>query len=41
MVPLKQDNPDLKPNSMIANFDLIQNTINEAMNNKQLQPCFI
>lgn len=41
MVPLKQDNPELKPNSMVSNFDLIQNTINEAMNNKQLQPCFI
>lgn len=41
IVPLSQDSPTLKPHSMISNFDLIPQTIEAALNNKQLQPCFI
>lgn len=41
MVPLKQDSPTAKPHSMVSNFDLISETIDMAMNNKQIQPCFI
>lgn len=41
MVPLKQDSPTIKPHSMVSNFDLISETIDMAMNNKQIQPCFI
>ncbi len=41
IVPLRQDNPELKPHSMVANFDLIPETLEMAMNNKQIQPCFI
>ncbi len=41
MVPLKQDSPDLKPHSMVSNFDLIPETIKLAMKGVQIQPCFI
>lgn len=37
-VPFKQDNYNSKPNSLIANWNLIENTINAALNHKQLQP---
>lgn len=41
MVPLKQDSPTIKPHSMVSNFDLIPEAIDMAINNKQIQPCFI
>lgn len=40
-VPFGQDNPASKPNSMISYFDLIPDTITEALNKSQLQPVCI
>lgn len=40
-VPFGQDNPEKKPNSMIADVDLLIPTILEAMNGRQLQPIIL
>ena len=37
-VPFYQDNINTKPNSLISNSSLILPTIEEALNNKQIQP---
>ncbi len=37
-VPFCQDDKNKKPRSMVANFNLIPQTINAALNGKQLQP---
>ena len=37
-VPFKQDAPKEKPRSLVANMDLIPETINYALENKQIQP---
>ncbi len=37
-VPFSQDDPINKPNSLIANFDLLIDTLNSSLNKKQLQP---
>ena len=37
-VPFKQDNPQEKPNSLVANMDLLLDTILAALEGKQLQP---
>jgi len=37
-VPFSQDNPKSKPNSMIANLELLPDTIEMAMCGKQIQP---
>ena len=37
-VPFRQDNPKSKPNSMIANLELLPDTIESALKGKQLQP---
>lgn len=37
-VPFGQDNPQRKPNSMIAHTELIADTLEEALEGKQLQP---
>ncbi len=37
-VPFSQDNPKEKPNSIIANFALIPETIEKALKNQQIQP---
>ena len=37
-VPFGQDNYVNKPNSLISHFDLLVPTINEALNDKQIQP---
>ena len=37
-VPFGQDNYECKPNSLIAHYDLIIPTLEEALNNKQIQP---
>ena len=37
-VPFGQDNPKSKPNSMIADLELLPDTIVEALNGKQIQP---
>ena len=40
-VPFGQDNPTSKPNSLIADFEMIESTINEALKGKQIQPILI
>ena len=40
-VPFGQDNYKAKPNSMIAQFDLIPSTIEHALEGKQLQPIIL
>lgn len=37
-VPLSQDSPEKKPNSLVAHFELIPQTIELALQNKQIQP---
>ena len=37
-VPFSQDNPKAKPNSMVANLELLPETIEMAMHGKQIQP---
>ena len=37
-VPFSQDNPKAKPNSMIANLELLPDAIEMAMHGKQIQP---
>ena len=39
-VPISQDNPIKKPNSLVAHFDLLEESINQALKNKQIQPIF-
>ncbi len=40
-VPFGQDNPIGKPNSMIAKMDLLPETVEKALEGKQLQPIII
>ncbi len=37
-VPLKQDDPDKKPRSVVADFDLIIKTLEAALKGEQIQP---
>lgn len=37
-VPFSQDDPDKKPNSLVAHFELIPETVEKAMNSTQIQP---
>ncbi|RDU24386.1 dipicolinate synthase subunit B [Anaerosacchariphilus polymeriproducens] len=37
-VPFKQDNPLAKPNSMVANMDLMKDTIELSLEKEQIQP---
>lgn len=37
-IPYGQDNPEGKPNSLVAHMDLLAETIEAALNGKQLQP---
>ena len=39
-VPFCQDNPLIKPTSLISDFEQIPNAIKAALNNEQLQPIF-
>lgn len=41
LVPFGQDNPQVKPNSCVAEFNLIANTIEAALDGRQLQPVLI
>ncbi|MDD3653094.1 MAG: dipicolinate synthase subunit B [Desulfotomaculaceae bacterium] len=41
MVPFGQDNPSGKPNSLVAKWELIVDTILESIKGKQLQPLLI
>ncbi|ABB13850.1 dipicolinate synthase subunit B [Carboxydothermus hydrogenoformans] len=40
-VPFGQDNPKDKPNSLIANLNYLEDTINEALKGRQIQPMLI
>lgn len=40
-VPMKQDDPEKKPHSMVAEFNLIPQSIELALNAKQKQPIFL
>ena len=41
LVPLRQDDPVKKPVSLVADFTLIPQTIQQALEGKQLQPVFL
>lgn len=40
-VPFGQDNPFSKPNSLVAKFDLIPDTLDLALEGKQIQPLIV
>lgn len=40
-VPMSQDSPDLKPNSLVCDYTLIPRTLESALHGKQLQPLFL
>ena len=40
-VPMKQDDPDNKPRSIVAKMDTISDTIEYALSGNQIQPIFI
>ena len=37
-IPFGQDNHKSKPNSLVAHFDLLVPTLEEALESKQIQP---
>ena len=37
-VPFSQDDPEKKPNSLVAHFDRIPEAVEAALQNRQLQP---
>lgn len=39
-VPMRQDDPENKPNSLVARFELITECVKLALEGKQLQPVF-
>lgn len=39
-VPMRQDNPEKKPNSLVARFDLLPQAIETSLAGRQLQPLF-
>ena len=40
-VPMRQDNPEGKPTSIVADFNLIPQTLEEALQNTQIQPVML
>ena len=40
-VPMKQDDPFDKPNSLISDFTLLPNAVKSALLGTQLQPCYL
>ncbi len=40
-IPLGQDDPERKPRSMVAHMHLLRETVEKALENKQIQPIFI
>ncbi|MBQ4104817.1 MAG: dipicolinate synthase subunit B [Clostridia bacterium] len=40
-VPFGQDDPEKKPNSLVADFELISDSVNEAFNHHQIQPVIL
>lgn len=41
LVPFSQDDPEHKPNSLVAHFDLIPLCVEDALKGKQHQPIFV
>ena len=41
LVPISQDDPVKKPNSLVAHFDMLEQTIIYALQTKQVQPIFM
>ena len=41
LVPMRQDDPVAKPNSLIADLSLLPQTIQAAVGGKQIQPLFV
>ena len=41
LVPMKQDNPESKPHSLVSNFELVYDAYLAMMEEKQLRPIFI
>ena len=39
-VPLSQDDPSNKPSSLVSHFDLVDETLQQALLGKQIQPIF-
>lgn len=39
-VPMSQDDPEKKPNSLVAHFDLLIPSVEKALNKEQIQPVF-
>ncbi len=39
-VPVSQDDPEKKPNSLVAHFELIPDCVEKALSYRQLQPVF-
>ncbi|MCY7611582.1 dipicolinate synthase subunit B, partial [Bacillus safensis] len=40
-IPFGQDDPFKKPTSMVANMDLLSQTVEEALQHRQIQPILI
>ena len=40
-VPMKQDDPAKKPNSLVADFSMIPESVNAALDGRQVQPVYI
>src|SRR5690625_6222788 len=40
-IPFGQDNPFQKPTSLVANFELLTPTVEEALERKQIQPVIV
>lgn len=40
-VPYRQDDPEKKPTSLVADFDLINDTVDAALEGRQLQPLLL
>ena len=40
-VPLRQDDPEKKPFSLVADFSLVEDSLEAALRGKQLRPLFI
>ena len=40
-VPMRQDDPVVKPNSLVADFGMIMPTVEQALVGRQLMPLFI
>lgn len=40
-VPLRQDDPVVKPNSLVADFTRVEETVRQAMEGRQIQPLFL